>query len=117
MTFTADVRISLLGGFFVAVGGQPIEDHWRLRKAKTLVKLLALALGHRLHRDIVIDTLWPDAEAEAASNNLHQVLHAIRRVLGAESIALHDDVVRLYPSGGTTVRRGQQCRHRRCLYG
>jgi hypothetical protein len=29
-----------------------------------------------------------------------KVLHAIRRVLGAESIALHDDVVRLYPSGG-----------------
>lgn len=103
MTFTADVRISLLGGFFVTVGGQPIEDHWRLRKAKTLVKLLALAPGHRLHRDIVIDTLWPDAEAEAASNNLHQVLHAIRRVLGAESIALHDDVVRLYPSGGLSV--------------
>jgi predicted ATPase len=32
-----------------------------------------------------------------------KVLHAIRRVLGAESIALHDDVVRLYPSGGLSV--------------
>jgi hypothetical protein len=38
-----------------------------------------------------------------ASNNLHQVLHAIRRALGAESIALHDEVVRLYPSGGLSV--------------
>lgn len=46
----ADVQISLLGGFAVTVSGESVEDHWRLRKAKTLVKLLALAPGHRLHR-------------------------------------------------------------------
>jgi len=37
-------RIRLLGGFSVASGGSPIDDRaWRLRKAKALVKLLALA--------------------------------------------------------------------------
>jgi DNA-binding SARP family transcriptional activator len=55
----ADIEVSLLGGFSVTIGGQPLEDHWRLRKAKTLVKLLALAPGHWLHRDVIIDTLWP----------------------------------------------------------
>ena len=38
-----------------------------------------------------------------ASNNLHQVLHAIRSALGAEPIALHDEVVRIYPSGDLSV--------------
>ena len=38
-------------------------DAWRLRKAKTLVKLLALARGHRLHREALTAVLWPDTDA------------------------------------------------------
>jgi DNA-binding SARP family transcriptional activator len=99
----ADVHVCLLGGFSVSVGGQPIEEHWRLRKAKTLVKLLALAPGHWLHRDIVVESLWPNAEPEAASNNLHQIVHNIRRMMGPESVAIHGEVVRLCPAGGLSV--------------
>jgi two-component SAPR family response regulator len=65
------VRIGLLGGFRVSVGARTIEkDAWRLRKAASLVKLLALAPGHRLHRERVMDTLWPELGRKAASNNL-----------------------------------------------
>ena len=99
----AVVDIVLLGGFSVSIAGQSIADHWRLRKAKTLVKMLALASGHRLHRDIVVDRLWPDAEPESTANNLYQVLHTIRHMMGAGSIALIDDVIRLCPAGGLTV--------------
>ena len=53
----AGVHVSLLGGFSVVVNGRAVEDRWRLRKAKMLVKLLALAPGHRLHRDSVVDRL------------------------------------------------------------
>ena len=80
-----------------------MPDRWRLRKAKTLVKLLALAPRHRLHRDVVSERLWPDAEPEAAANNLHQIVLAIRRMLGAASITLNDDVVQLCPAGDLTV--------------
>ena len=76
------VRIHLLGAFAVAVDGELVpESAWRLRKAKTLVKLLALAPGHRLHREQVMAVLWPDRAPEAAANNLHQVLHVARRQL------------------------------------
>ena len=54
-----EIQISLLGGFSVTIDGEPVPDRWRLRKAKTLVKLLALAPSHRLHRDLVVDRLWP----------------------------------------------------------
>ena len=71
-------------------------DAWRLRKAKTLVKLLALAGGHRLHRDALVAVLWPERDAASATNNLHQALYVARRVLGGASGALcclRDDVV------------------------
>jgi predicted ATPase/DNA-binding SARP family transcriptional activator len=93
----AGVRIRLLGGFEVTVGDRRVAaDAWRLRKAKTLVKLLALAGGHRLHRDALVAVLWPERDAASATNNLHQVLYVARRVLGGASGALcclRDDVV------------------------
>ena len=63
------------------------EDRWRLRKARSLVKLLALAPSHRLHREQVMDALWPGLGMQAASNNLRQVLHAARRTLEPDRAA------------------------------
>ena len=99
----ADVRVFLLGGFSVVVDQQPVADRWRLRKAKTLIKLLALAPGHRLHREQIVDILWRDTTAQAGTNNLHQIVHNVRRMMGAGSVGLHDDVVQLCPGGGLTV--------------
>src|SRR5918993_3430508 len=79
------MRVWLLGGFRVSVGSRTIEgDAWHLRKAAALVKLLALAPDHRLHREHVMDLLWPDLGKKAASNNLRQVLHGARRTLTAD---------------------------------
>ncbi len=76
------VRIKLLGGFRVLVGSRRIEEsEWRLKKAGSLIKLLALASEHRLHREQVMNLLWPNLESEAAANNLHRTLHFARRVL------------------------------------
>jgi DNA-binding SARP family transcriptional activator len=47
--------------------------------------------------------LWPNAEPQVATNNLHQVLHNVRKMLGPASIGLVDDVVRLSPAGRLTV--------------
>ena len=82
------VRVWLLGGFRVSVGSTTIiQDTWRLRKAAALVKLLALAPGHRMHREQAMDLLWPDSSKGAASNNLRQVLHAARRILASDPSA------------------------------
>jgi DNA-binding SARP family transcriptional activator len=61
------MRLWLLGGFKVSVESGTIEGGaWRLRKAANLVKLLALSPSHRLHREQVMDTLWPDLGMQAA---------------------------------------------------
>jgi DNA-binding SARP family transcriptional activator len=73
------VRVWLLGGFSITVGERKVDESaWRLRKAASLVKLLALAPGHRLHREQIMDTLWPDLGRRPASNNLRQALYAAR---------------------------------------
>src|SRR5205085_10062428 len=103
------LRVAVLGGFSVRVGGRTVPDAWRLRKSKTLVKLLALAEGHRAHRDVLTEVLWAGLDPAAASNNLHQALHAARRALALEGSAssdalrLQDDLVILSPGGGLIV--------------
>lgn len=75
------VRIRLLGGFQVSIGSRAIvEDGWRLKKAQTLTKLLALAPGHRLHREQITELLWPKSSPEAAGNGLRYALHNARRI-------------------------------------
>ena len=101
-----ELRIDLLGGFRVAAGGVAVgEAAWRLRKARGVVKLLALAPEHRLHREQAIEALWPGGDRTTAANNLRQALFAARRALdscgedGATRIVLANDVVRLVTEG------------------
>ena len=101
----ATVEVKVLGGFAVVSGGERVDGPWRLNKAKTLVKLLALAPAHSVHRDVVIDRLWPDASPDAGANNLYQALHAARRVLGNDRIVLRDEMVVL--AGVSGLRRDE----------
>ena len=76
------VRVTMLGGFDVQIDETVVPAGvWRLNKARSLLKLLALAEGNRMHRDAVVDALWPDLGACSDANNLHQALHAARRAL------------------------------------
>jgi predicted ATPase/DNA-binding SARP family transcriptional activator/DNA-binding CsgD family transcriptional regulator len=102
------IRIRLLGGFEVTVGARTIEEGaWRLRKAANLVKLLALAAGNRLHREQVMDTLWPELEISAASNNLRQTVHTARRTfdlsMGSLYLASRDESLVLCPESSLWV--------------
>jgi DNA-binding SARP family transcriptional activator len=79
------LRVRLLGGFCVeridvgrAVSG------WRRRSAKTLTKLLAVHPEHTLHREQIIDILWPGVNAESALNSFGKALHAARHALEPE---------------------------------
>ena len=76
------LRVRLLGGFCVERTdvGQAMSD-WPRRSAKTLIKLLAVHPEHALHREQIIDTLWPGADTESALNSFGKALHAARHVL------------------------------------
>jgi predicted ATPase len=96
--------ISLLGEFSVALGEDTVADHvWRLRKAKTLIKLLALAPERRLHAEQAAELLWPGRDPDSARNNLHQAIFAARRALdsigleGSRYLELREELILLGP--------------------
>jgi predicted ATPase len=92
----ASVSVTLLGGFAAAVDGAPVaESAWRLKKARELVKLLALAPGHQIHREQAMDLLWADRRPDAAANNLHQAVYVARRALDSGSIEVRGEMLAL----------------------
>lgn len=106
------LRIWLLGGFRVQVGDPPLPtEAWRRRKAADLLKVLALAPGQRLHREVVLEMLWPHLRSSAAANNLHSTLYITRRLLSNHQVvaappvylALGGDFVCLSPAMPTWV--------------
>ncbi|MFZ1491744.1 MAG: tetratricopeptide repeat protein [Ilumatobacteraceae bacterium] len=105
------MHVALLERFSVSVTGTIVPDgRWRTNKARQLVKVLALAPGHRMHREELTDLLWPDADTAAAGKNLRTALHAARvalepdRAAGSSSflVVVHD-IVRLTAPGGVTT--------------
>src|SRR5690606_6421359 len=54
---------------------------WPGRKARDLLLLLLTTRSHHLHREQVMDLLWPEADLDAAANALYKALHALRRTL------------------------------------
>jgi DNA-binding SARP family transcriptional activator/tetratricopeptide (TPR) repeat protein len=99
------IHVTLLGRFAVTVGGVPVaEAGWKRRHAAAVVKVLALAPGRRLHREQVIDLVWPDDTIAEAVPKLHKAAHFARRAIGVpDSVVLRGDQVVLYPGGSVTV--------------
>jgi predicted ATPase/DNA-binding SARP family transcriptional activator/DNA-binding CsgD family transcriptional regulator len=97
----AVLRIDLLAGFRMTVGSTELTDAaLRSRQAARLIKLLALAPGHALHREQLDEVLWPGSAPAAAANSLRQALYIARRAL------------RVLPLDPTLVLRTQhECVH------
>ena len=105
---TASVRsidVRLLGTFAVTVDGLDVPGAaWRQRRAADLVKVLALAPGRRMARDVVLEMLWPNLGAGAAASNLHKAASYARDALGDRAgVVLRGGVVALAPGAEVTV--------------
>ena len=108
--------IHLFGPFRVVVDGLQVDDQqWGRRKSKTLLKILALQplrqSSRQMHREELIELLWPGGDAEQGLNSLHKALHAARRALepglsaGASSrfLAMRDQLVLLQSADDVRV--------------
>jgi DNA-binding SARP family transcriptional activator/tetratricopeptide (TPR) repeat protein len=99
------LEVRLLGRFEVLVDSRPVPaDAWAQRRATDLVKLLALAPGHRLARDEVLELLWPKLGPDAAASNLHKAASYARRALGdTGAVVLRGGMVELAPAAEVTT--------------
>ena len=99
------VEVRLLGRFEVFVDGVPVpHGSWSRRQAASLVKRLALAPRQGLHREQVIDALWPNLSHDIAAPRLHKAAHFVRRATGVrDSVVLADELVALFPRAEVSV--------------
>ena len=100
------LQITVLGEFSVGIGANVVAgEAWRRRKPAALVKILALTPGHRMHRERLMDMLWPDLDLGAGGANLRKAIHQARSALDSVSrgasrlIEFQNDVVSLSPEG------------------
>jgi LuxR family transcriptional regulator, maltose regulon positive regulatory protein len=78
----AGLRIVTLGGFAISTGEQHIGTaRWGRPKVQQLFKYLLTARNHCVHRDVLMDALWPELPVDAAWNNLKNGVSRLRRVL------------------------------------
>ncbi len=91
----AGARIRCLGTFRISVDGQALSLSPLRPLPHTLLLLLALNHGRAVHREILIDALWPDASVEAATHRLHAAASSLRRCLSDAGL---QDVVRRHGS-------------------
>ena len=76
------LRIQLLGNTNVwrADGTRVEGPDWRKRKVQILLAFLALH-SRPMHREVLIEALWPDLEYAAALHNLNTTIYHLRKSL------------------------------------
>ena len=93
------IRIHALGGWRIERSDGPLPTS--RKESKRLMELLHLLVAHgpsALPQDRVADTLWPDADGDAARNALDNAVHRLRKWLGGEDrIVLRHGLLALNP--------------------
>ncbi|MDG0811661.1 response regulator [Cohnella rhizosphaerae] len=89
----AGLQVQLLGEIQVSVEGKG-RLKWRTSKEKELFAYLAVHYGSRIHRDVLLDELWPDEHYQKAKVYLHTCVSYLRRdfrQMGMEDAVIYED--------------------------
>lgn len=99
---TPRLRIRCLGPFQIFRGEELLDERCcPRRKSKIILKFLALRLGQKVPKDVIVDLLWPDLPAEKAANAFYVTLYALRKMLNTgltreiEYVAVRDGMIYL----------------------
>lgn len=73
-----------LGHFEVLVGGVPVTG-WKSLRGQAVLKVLLVRQGRAVHREELMESLWPGAPYARARNRLNVSIHGLRRSLEAQA--------------------------------
>ena len=79
--------IRCFGRFELRVGGKARALSGVRPKARAVLRLLALHAGRPVHREVLIDALWPDLDATAGTHNLQVCVSSLRTLSRTRSPA------------------------------
>lgn len=74
------IEVRCLGRFEVRSNWKCIE-RWHSVKAKSVLQYLMSRPKESVIKDVLMETLWPNCEPQAASNNLKAAVHGLRQTL------------------------------------
>ena len=98
------LRVRSLGSFAVWRTGELLPaGHWGRRKVAALFKCLLSAPGYQLHREQVMDFLFPDMEPAEAAKGLRSTVYLLRKMLdrpgaSASHLQSRGDLLALVPA-------------------
>jgi ATP/maltotriose-dependent transcriptional regulator MalT/DNA-binding SARP family transcriptional activator len=76
------LAVQCLGGFAVLRDGMPVPvGEWKSRKARDLVKILIARGGRPVHRETLLELLWPDDAPAQTASRLSVALSTARAVV------------------------------------
>jgi DNA-binding SARP family transcriptional activator len=104
------VRIATLGGFAITVNGRLVDLAGLKPRARALLHLLAIHAPRAVHREVLQEALWPDADGPTGARSLQVGISSIRGVLAAATpelgVARDGDAYRLVaPDDAIDLRR------------
>ena len=80
-TAPVPLALRLLGGFELKLAGTVVDLQPVRPRARALLRMLCLNAGSPVHHETIEAAMWPDADPEASSRNLHVAVAALRRAL------------------------------------
>lgn len=80
----APVRLRCLGGFSLVIEGRTVDESAAKPMERALLHMLAIRAGEQVHREALIEALWPEAEPDAGLHRLQVAVSALRRLLAAD---------------------------------
>lgn len=96
------VRLRVLGQFCLEVDGRMVDLGAVRPRARAALRLLALHAPRPIHREVLCEALWPEADLESATRNLQVAVSSLRQSLepgvarGAYTLLVRDgDTYRL----------------------
>lgn len=75
------LSITCFGGFRFAIDGRPVPMMSMKPRTRALLRRLSIDAGSAIHREVLQEALWPDADADAAARNLHVAVSSLRQAL------------------------------------
>jgi DNA-binding SARP family transcriptional activator len=75
------ISITCFGGFRFEVDGRAIDITEVRARARSALRLLATHTGQMVHREVLIEALWPELPPAAATRNLQVTISALRGLL------------------------------------
>lgn len=77
---TPTLEVYLLSVFQVLLDGEPVQG-WPNCRGKAIFKYLITHRRRPIPKEVLMDTFWPEADPDAARNNLNVAIYGLRKIL------------------------------------